>query len=60
MAAHFSIYNSSKKFSPIFGTELIVRGYLYDRDALGRKKMWEVIDQAKKWLKQKQKLLLIG
>lgn len=38
------------------GTELIVKGYLYDIDSIEEEKMLETIDQAKEWLKQKQKL----
>lgn len=38
------------------GTELIVNGYLYDKDSIEEEKMWETIKQAKEWLKQKQKL----
>lgn len=36
------------------GTRLIIRGYLYDVSKI--KEMWEAINQAKEWLKQKQKL----
>ena len=36
------------------GTKLIIRGYLYDISKI--KEMWEAINQAKEWLKQKQKL----
>lgn len=36
------------------GTELIVKGYLYDVCEI--KEMWEAINQAKDWFKQKQKL----
>lgn len=36
------------------GTKLIIRGYLYDVSKI--KEMWEAINQAKEWLKQKQKL----
>lgn len=36
------------------GTRLIIRGYLYDVNKI--KEMWEAINQAKEWLKQKQKL----
>lgn len=36
------------------GTERIVEGYLYDVSKI--KEMWEAINQAKEWLKQKQKL----
>lgn len=38
------------------GTKLIVKGYLYDIDSIEEEKMLETIDQAKEWLKQKQKL----
>lgn len=38
------------------GTKLIVKGYLYDIDSIEEEKMWETINQAKEWLKQKQKL----
>ena len=38
------------------GTRLIIRGYLYDVSKI--KEMWEAINQAKEWLKQKQKLWL--
>lgn len=38
------------------GTKLIVEGYLYDIDSIEEEKMLETIDQAKEWLKQKQKL----
>lgn len=38
------------------GTDLIVKGYLYDKDSIEEEKMWETINQAKEWLKQKQKL----
>lgn len=38
------------------GTKLIVEGYLYDIDSIEEEKMWETINQAKEWLKQKQKL----
>lgn len=36
------------------GTKLIIRGYLYDVSKI--KEMWEAINQAKEWFKQKQKL----
>ena len=35
------------------GTKLIVKGYLYDIDSIEEEKMWETINQAKEWLKQK-------
>lgn len=38
------------------GTKLIVKGYLYDLDSIEEEKMLEAINQAKEWLKQKQKL----
>lgn len=39
------------------GTELIVKVYLYDEDStIEEEKMWEAINQAKEWFKQKQKL----
>ena len=38
------------------GTERIVEGCLYDLDSIEEEKMWEAINQAKEWLKQKQKL----
>ena len=38
------------------GTKLIVEGYLYNLDSTEEEKMWEAINQAKEWLKQKQKL----
>lgn len=38
------------------GTKLIVKGYLYDINSIEEEKMLETIDQAKEWLKQKQKL----
>lgn len=38
------------------GTELIVKGYLYDIGSIEEEKMLETINQAKEWLKQKQKL----
>lgn len=36
------------------GTKLIIRGYLYDVSKI--KEMWDAINQAKEWFKQKQKL----
>lgn len=36
------------------GTKLIIRGYLYDVCKI--KEMWEAINQAKEYIKQKQKL----
>lgn len=38
------------------GTKLIVKGYLYDLDSIEEEKMLKAINQAKEWLKQKQKL----
>ena len=38
------------------GTKLIVEGYLYNLDSTEEEKMLEAINQAKEWLKQKQKL----
>lgn len=38
------------------GTKLIVEGYLYNLDSIEEEKMLEAINQAKEWLKQKQKL----
>lgn len=38
------------------GTKLIVKGYLYDIDSIEEEKMLKTINQAKEWLKQKQKL----
>ena len=38
------------------GTKLIVEGYLYNLDSTKEEKMLEAINQAKEWLKQKQKL----
>lgn len=38
------------------GTERIVEGCLYDLDSIEEEKMLEAINQAKEWLKQKQKL----
>lgn len=38
------------------GTERIVEGCLYDLDSTEEEKMLEAINQAKEWLKQKQKL----
>ena len=40
------------------GTKLIVEGYLYDLNSIEEEKMLEAINQAKEWLKQKQKLWL--
>lgn len=38
------------------GTERIVEGCLYDLDSTEEEKMLKAINQAKEWLKQKQKL----
>lgn len=38
------------------GTERIVEGCLYDLDSTEEEKMLEAINQAREWLKQKQKL----
>ncbi len=38
------------------GTERIVEGCLYDIDSIEEEKMLKTINQAKEWLKQKQKL----
>lgn len=38
------------------GTERIVEGYLYDLDSTEEEKMLKAINQAREWLKQKQKL----
>lgn len=38
------------------GTERIVEGCLYDIDSIEEEKMLKTINQAKEWLKKKQKL----
>ena len=50
-------YCTSYKIIELYkGTKLIVKVYLYDIDSIEEEKMLETIDQAKEWLKQKQKL----